>query len=164
MQNREADHQFCVHQQEADHQFKFDARISTVKTSAVVSAGVGSIPSESPKRVGVKPKRVGVKDSWSQRAPPTLFAAPRASVGGATFLAPRASAPPASANPDESGKKGSNVYEVNQWLWEFARGKPRLGGLSVTETEERCQRSLRLYHRAGSCRLGPTPVRGQELP
>ena len=22
---------------------------------------------------------------------------------------------------DESGKKGSNVYEVNQWLWEFAR-------------------------------------------
>ena len=38
---------------------------------------------------------------------------------------------------DGSGKKGSNVYEVNQWLWEFARGKPRLGGLSVTETEER---------------------------
>jgi hypothetical protein len=38
---------------------------------------------------------------------------------------------------DESGTgKGSNVYEVNQWMWEFGRGKPRLGGLSVTETEE----------------------------
>ena len=38
---------------------------------------------------------------------------------------------------DESGRKGSNVYEVNQWMWEFGLGKPRLGGLSVTETEER---------------------------
>ena len=38
---------------------------------------------------------------------------------------------------DESGRKGSNVYDVNQWMWEFGRGKPRLGGLSVTETEER---------------------------
>ena len=25
------------------------------------------------------------------------------------------------------GKKGSNVYEVNQWLWQFGQGKPRLG-------------------------------------
>jgi uncharacterized small protein (DUF1192 family) len=32
---------------------------------------------------------------------------------------------------------GSNVYELNQWLWEFGRGKPHLGGLSVTETEDR---------------------------
>ena len=35
-----------------------------------------------------------------------------------------------------SGKKESNIYELNQWLWEFGRGKPRLGGLSVTATEE----------------------------
>ena len=36
------------------------------------------------------------------------------------------------------GKKGSNVYELNQWLWEFVLGKPslRLGALSVTATEE----------------------------
>ena len=34
-------------------------------------------------------------------------------------------------------KRGSNVYEVNQWLWRFARGKPRLGGLSVEETDDR---------------------------
>ena len=38
---------------------------------------------------------------------------------------------------DESGWKGSNVYEINRWLWPFGRGKPRLGGLSVAETEER---------------------------
>ena len=31
---------------------------------------------------------------------------------------------------DESGRKGSNVYEINQWLWQFGRGKQRLGGLS----------------------------------
>ena len=35
------------------------------------------------------------------------------------------------------GKRGSNVYEVNQWLWQFGRGKPRLGGLSVEETCDR---------------------------
>jgi hypothetical protein len=29
------------------------------------------------------------------------------------------------------GRRGNNVYEVNLWLWSFAGGKPRLGGLSV---------------------------------
>ena len=33
------------------------------------------------------------------------------------------------------------MYEINQWLWQFGPGKPRLGprlgGLSVAETEER---------------------------
>ena len=37
------------------------------------------------------------------------------------------------------GRRGSNVYEVNPWLWQFGRGKPRLGGLSVEETAERKQ-------------------------
>ncbi len=32
------------------------------------------------------------------------------------------------------GRRGSNVYEVNMWLWNFGRGKPRLGGLTVEET------------------------------
>ena len=46
------------------------------------------------------------------------------------------------------GRRGSNVYEVNPWLWRFGRGKPRLGGLSVEKTQERMQaardeRSLR---------------------
>ncbi len=37
------------------------------------------------------------------------------------------------------GRRGSNVYEVNTWLWRFGRGKPRLGGLSVEATEEMMQ-------------------------
>ena len=36
----------------------------------------------------------------------------------------------------KSGRKGSNLYEINQWLWQFGRGKSRLGGLSVAETKE----------------------------
>ncbi len=35
------------------------------------------------------------------------------------------------------GWRGSNVYEVNPWLWQFGRGKPRLGGLSVEKTGDR---------------------------
>ena len=37
------------------------------------------------------------------------------------------------------GRRGSNVYEVNPWLWQFGLGKPRLGGLSVEKTQERMQ-------------------------
>ena len=33
------------------------------------------------------------------------------------------------------GRSGSNVYEVKPWLWQFGRGKPRLGGLSAEETQ-----------------------------
>jgi hypothetical protein len=32
------------------------------------------------------------------------------------------------------GRRGSNVYEDNLWLWSFARGKPRLGGLTFDQT------------------------------
>jgi hypothetical protein len=35
------------------------------------------------------------------------------------------------------GMLGSKVYEVNLWLWSFARGKPRLCGLRVEKTFER---------------------------
>jgi hypothetical protein len=35
------------------------------------------------------------------------------------------------------GRRGSNVYEVNTWLWSFGRGKPRLGGLSIVQTQAR---------------------------
>jgi hypothetical protein len=35
------------------------------------------------------------------------------------------------------GSRGSNIYEVNPWLWQFGRGKPRLGGLTVEETADR---------------------------
>ncbi len=35
------------------------------------------------------------------------------------------------------GRRGSNVYEVNLWLWQFGRGTQQLGGLYVEETAER---------------------------
>jgi hypothetical protein len=35
------------------------------------------------------------------------------------------------------GRRGSNVNEVNTWLWNFGRGKPRLGGLTVEESAVR---------------------------
>jgi hypothetical protein len=35
------------------------------------------------------------------------------------------------------GGPGSNVYEVNLWLWQFGRGKPRLGGLKIEQTMAR---------------------------
>ena len=38
---------------------------------------------------------------------------------------------------NDDGRRGSNVYEVNHWLWMFGRCKPRLGGLSVAETAVR---------------------------
>ncbi len=31
------------------------------------------------------------------------------------------------------------VYEVNTWLWQFERGKQRLGGLSVDQKEAALQ-------------------------
>ncbi len=37
----------------------------------------------------------------------------------------------------EDGRCCSNVYEVNTWLWQFGRGKPRLGGLTIKETSDR---------------------------
>ncbi len=37
----------------------------------------------------------------------------------------------------EDGRRGSNVYEVNTWLWQFGRGKPHLGGLTIEETSVR---------------------------
>ncbi len=48
---------------------------------------------------------------------------------------------------DESGRKGSlrsNIYELNQWKWEFGRGKPSPGSLSVTQTDiEECRIAVR---------------------
>ena len=42
------------------------------------------------------------------------------------------------ADPAASdGRRGCNVSEVNTWLWNFGRGKPRLGGLTVEEISMR---------------------------
>ena len=49
----------------------------------------------------------------------------------------------------ESGRMGCNIYEKNQRLWPFGRGKPSLGVLSVSETEE--QRMSMMYKTARHC-------------
>ncbi len=46
------------------------------------------------------------------------------------------------------GRHGSNVYEVNPWLWQFGRGKPRLGGLSCEATDDRPGRETALQERS----------------
>ena len=48
------------------------------------------------------------------------------------------------------GRCGSNVYEVNPWLWQFGRGKPRLGGLSVEETADRKDIALQALSQRGA--------------
>ncbi len=49
----------------------------------------------------------------------------------------------------ENGRRGSNVYEVNTWLWQFGRGKPRLGGLTVEETFKRTEAAHKASENAG---------------
>ena len=34
-----------------------------------------------------------------------------------------------------ASRRGSHVYEINDWLWNFGRPQPRVGGLSVAKTE-----------------------------
>jgi hypothetical protein len=41
------------------------------------------------------------------------------------------------------GRRGSNMYEVNQWLWQFGHGKLHLGGLSVEKTDDRKEATLK---------------------
>ena len=35
------------------------------------------------------------------------------------------------------------MCKVNPWLWQFGRGRPHLGGLSVSETEDRREAVVR---------------------
>jgi hypothetical protein len=35
-----------------------------------------------------------------------------------------------------ASRRGSHVYEINDWLWNFGRPQPRVGGLSVAKTEK----------------------------
>ena len=53
------------------------------------------------------------------------------------------------------GSRGSNVYEVKPWLWQFGRGRPSLGVLSVSEKEDRREAVVR----AGSKRSQETRSR-----
>ncbi len=33
----------------------------------------------------------------------------------------------------QGSRRGSHVYEINSWLWNFGRPQPRIGGLSVAK-------------------------------
>ena len=35
----------------------------------------------------------------------------------------------------KGSRRGSHVYEIDAWLWNFGRPQPRVGGLSVAKTE-----------------------------
>ena len=61
-----------------------------------------------------------------------------------------------------TGRKGSNVYEMNLWVWQFGRGNPQLGGLSVADKEDRWTELLKDGHRcAVETRKRPRRVRLQ---
>jgi hypothetical protein len=47
------------------------------------------------------------------------------------------------------GRRGSNVYEVNTLLWQFGRGKPRLGGLTIVETFDRKEAASKASDKRG---------------
>ncbi len=36
----------------------------------------------------------------------------------------------------QGSRRGSHVYEINTWLWNYGRLKPRVGGFSVAKTEK----------------------------
>ena len=61
------------------------------------------------------------------------------------------------------GRRGSNVYEVNPWLWQFGHGRPRLGDLSVSETEERRDAVIRAGRRGVSRPAAAARQRGAEM-
>ena len=112
-------------------------------------------------------ERAGVQKLYEPTPTPILFVAPCQNVRGRVPLFPlflngnvtptipflyrqhqRTKFPHGiTDSSNATGRKGSNVYEVNLWLWQFGRGKPRLGGLSVADTEDRRTELLKDGHR-----------------
>jgi hypothetical protein len=102
-------------------------------------------------------ERAGVTKLYEPLPTPCLYVAPAANMVGRVPLIPlimagnltptipqqysqhkRSGFPVGSCDTAAAdGGCGSNVYEVNPWLWQFGRGKPRLGGLSVEKTGDR---------------------------
>jgi hypothetical protein len=52
----------------------------------------------------------------------------------------------------QGSRRGSHVYEINTWLWNFGRPQPRIAGLSVAKTERirRASRSDSARRAAGT--------------
>ena len=107
-------------------------------------------------------ERAGVVKLYEPFPTPCLYAAPAACMVGRVPLIPlflagnstptiphkysqhKSSGFPVGCSDSAAadGRRGSNVYEVNPWLWQFGRGKPRLGGLSCEETDDRRDAAL----------------------
>jgi hypothetical protein len=114
----------------------------------------------------------GVTKLYEPFPTPCLYVAPAANMVGRLPLAPlflagnttstiphkysqhsdkRSSFPAGTCDPASAdGRSGSNVYEVNLWLWQFGRGKPRLGGLSVEKTDDRNEAALKKWSLRGA--------------
>jgi len=82
-------------------------------------------------------ERAGVTKLYEPFPTPCLYVAPAARMVGRVPLIPLFLAGNSTPTAAADGRRGSNVYEVNPWLWQFGRGKPRLGGLSVEKTDDR---------------------------
>ena len=104
-------------------------------------------------------ERAGVTKLYEPLPTPCLYVAPAANMVGRVPLIPlflagnstptiphqysqhkRSGFPVGTCDTAAAdGRRGSNAYEVNPWLWQFAsgRGKQRLGGLSVEKTGAR---------------------------
>ena len=55
------------------------------------------------------------------------------------------------------------MYEVNIWLWQFGRGRPRIGGRDVAEAERRRQARMELrQEQAWETRKRRKDARGAE--
>ena len=57
----------------------------------------------------------------------------------------------------EDGRRGSNVYDVNPWLWQFGRGKPRLGTIKETLDRHDAARKVSAIHRSTYFSPSSTP-------
>ena len=57
----------------------------------------------------------------------------------------------------EDGRRGSNVYEVNPWLWQFGRGKPHLGTIKETLDRHDAARKVSAIHRSTYFSPSSTP-------
>ena len=119
-------------------------------------------------------ERAGVTELYEPFPTPCLYVAPAARMVGRVPLIPlflagnstptiphqysqhkRSGFPVGSCDTAEAdGRRGSNVYEVNPWLWQFGRGKPRLGGLSGEKTGARKEAAQkeRLQRGVETCR------------
>jgi hypothetical protein len=102
-------------------------------------AGVGSIPANPDARNVPSFRRWRLEMKLS----PFFFIGLYGQHGNTTYSIPHKYAPRqkqafeygCADGSDQGSRRGSHVYEINTWLWNFGRSRPRIGGLSVAKTE-----------------------------